>query len=92
MRQRETREDPAHYNHSLLMPKRLSSLSGIGCCSLTPLVLLNSQQASTAPVLGNLEPVRPDQPGVSFTTWVKAVLGSTDLAINPSKLSAQELH
>lgn len=73
------------------MPKRLSGISGIGCCSLTPLLLLTSQQASNAGVLGNLEPVRPDQPGVPFTAWVKAVLGSTAPAINPSKLSAQEL-
>lgn len=31
--------DTAHYNHNLLMPKSLSSLSGISCCSLMSLLL-----------------------------------------------------
>ena len=50
----EQRADPARYNHSLLMTKRPSSLLGISCCSLTPVLLLTSQQASNARVLGNL--------------------------------------
>lgn len=31
--------DTAHCNHNLLIPKRLSSLSGISCCSLISLLL-----------------------------------------------------
>lgn len=41
--------DAAQFNHSLLMPKSLSSLSGISCCSLMSLLLTHfpaSQQCS----------------------------------------------
>lgn len=31
--------DTARYNHNLLMPKSLSSPSGISCCSLMSLLL-----------------------------------------------------
>lgn len=54
--------DTAHYNHNLLIPKRLPSLFGISCCSLMSL-LLTHFPASLGNVLGNAEPVKPAQPG-----------------------------
>lgn len=50
--------DTAHYNHNLLIPKRLSGLSGISCCSLMSLLLIHFPAS-----LGNAETVRPAQPG-----------------------------
>lgn len=89
MKRRQSKEDPAHYSHSLLTPKRLKSIWH-WLLQPDPCSLLTSQHASNAHGLDNLEPVRPDQPGVSFTAWVRAVLGSSILAINPCKLSAQQ--
>lgn len=54
--------DTARYNHSLLIPKRFSSLSDMSCCSLMSL-LLTHFPASLGNVLGSAEPVRPDQYG-----------------------------
>lgn len=54
--------DTAHYSHSLLISKRLSSLSDTNCCTLMSLVLTHFP-ASLGNVLGSAEPVRLEQPG-----------------------------
>lgn len=83
--------DTARYNHNLLMPKSLSSLSGTSCCSLMSLLFTHfpASQQCLCPWKCCTCKTRP---AWILTVWVKAVLGSTVLAINPSKLSAQELH